>query len=553
MGYPPVGASTGFSPSPLPSGRSVGDLTNAPEFATEADRDKFYTDNPGNKIDGTWAVVDSVRGKTGAQLQRWKNSQWNNMATFLKGDKGEDGVTPTIGVNGNWFVGSRDTGVPARGDISNAIVGVSISGDVLTFTHGDGSKHAITIPVSSSEVSKQFQADLEKAKQDLAAQGVKVADLETKYGPIVHELGVLTSFYSYTGATAPSYPTQKGKYFTTLSGAVSPTLTVTMPASAISGVMYTVYNDNANTVARLQGEVGVTVGGDQYKDVPAKTGMVFGKSGTDWVLLSTISLNPGRFLLTGDAVAEAMARGQVDDNKSLSSAGNGWWYVPESLTGVTSKPLDTKGDLILFKQIVKGNNRIRRGIMMVYGLDVHGHGAIWIRYKVTDSWGSWIKLVTAGDVISDLENKVSTLQNTVDNLPTPITEEEIEKALKGKGWGPLSGGMSGGGSDLPPLRLPKIVAMFHDSIPTSLTENSAVTSTNGKATLHRAQVTPVRIWVLVENNNDEASKVKSIAINDGIPAVWQPRDLVIDGDKYRGFYSAGSYTETEATVKVNFG
>lgn len=31
------------------------------------------------------------------------------------GAKGADGITPTIGANGNWFLGSTDTGKPARG------------------------------------------------------------------------------------------------------------------------------------------------------------------------------------------------------------------------------------------------------------------------------------------------------------------------------------------------------------------------------------------------------------------------------------------------------
>ena len=32
-----------------------------------------------------------------------------------KGDKGDDGLTPSIGQNGNWFLGTTDTGVPATG------------------------------------------------------------------------------------------------------------------------------------------------------------------------------------------------------------------------------------------------------------------------------------------------------------------------------------------------------------------------------------------------------------------------------------------------------
>lgn len=33
-----------------------------------------------------------------------------------KGDKGDDGITPTIGSNGNWYLGTEDTGNPSRGE-----------------------------------------------------------------------------------------------------------------------------------------------------------------------------------------------------------------------------------------------------------------------------------------------------------------------------------------------------------------------------------------------------------------------------------------------------
>lgn len=36
-------------------------------------------------------------------------------ATGPQGPKGADGITPTIGANGNWFLGSTDTGKPSRG------------------------------------------------------------------------------------------------------------------------------------------------------------------------------------------------------------------------------------------------------------------------------------------------------------------------------------------------------------------------------------------------------------------------------------------------------
>ena len=31
------------------------------------------------------------------------------------GQDGKDGITPTIGANGNWYLGDKDTGKPSRG------------------------------------------------------------------------------------------------------------------------------------------------------------------------------------------------------------------------------------------------------------------------------------------------------------------------------------------------------------------------------------------------------------------------------------------------------
>lgn len=48
--------------------------------------------------------------------------QYNGSDVGLKGDKGADGkdgangITPTIGDNGNWYLGSTDTGKPSRGE-----------------------------------------------------------------------------------------------------------------------------------------------------------------------------------------------------------------------------------------------------------------------------------------------------------------------------------------------------------------------------------------------------------------------------------------------------
>lgn len=63
------------------------------------------------------------------------------------GEKGADGITPTIGNNGDWYIGDTDTGKPSRGEVGepgqpgadgfSPIASVSKTGDTATITITD--------------------------------------------------------------------------------------------------------------------------------------------------------------------------------------------------------------------------------------------------------------------------------------------------------------------------------------------------------------------------------------------------------------------------------
>lgn len=44
------------------------------------------------------------------------NASLSFSEALLKGDKGDPGITPHIGENGNWYLGDTDTGKPSRGE-----------------------------------------------------------------------------------------------------------------------------------------------------------------------------------------------------------------------------------------------------------------------------------------------------------------------------------------------------------------------------------------------------------------------------------------------------
>ena len=87
-----------------------------------------------------WAAIDELKaggggggtpGKDGREVELQKSStaiQWRYVGeetwkdlvllseiTGPKGDPGDNGITPTIGENGNWYLGDEDTGKPSRG------------------------------------------------------------------------------------------------------------------------------------------------------------------------------------------------------------------------------------------------------------------------------------------------------------------------------------------------------------------------------------------------------------------------------------------------------
>ena len=99
-----------------------------------------YTDEP----DTAWrdlVALDAITGGDGAdgadgrevELQiangyiQWRyttgaDTEWKNLMPLsdLKGEDGEDGDTPYIGSNGNWWIGTTDTGVRANGKNSSS-------------------------------------------------------------------------------------------------------------------------------------------------------------------------------------------------------------------------------------------------------------------------------------------------------------------------------------------------------------------------------------------------------------------------------------------------
>lgn len=89
--------------------RLKGDWTTGTEYVNDAQYIDIVT-NGGN----TYAAKDSHTAGTSFEEDA---AHWTMIAAKgAQGDQGIQGVTPTIGENGNWFIGEEDTGKPSRGD-----------------------------------------------------------------------------------------------------------------------------------------------------------------------------------------------------------------------------------------------------------------------------------------------------------------------------------------------------------------------------------------------------------------------------------------------------
>ena len=68
---------------------------------------------------GNWYLGETDTGKPSRGAKGDKGDKGEKGDTGVPGKDGKDGkngITPTIGANGNWYIGSTDTGKPSRGD-----------------------------------------------------------------------------------------------------------------------------------------------------------------------------------------------------------------------------------------------------------------------------------------------------------------------------------------------------------------------------------------------------------------------------------------------------
>ena len=114
--------------------RQLGDLS---KLTTQAKENLVAAINEAAKT-GSGSVGNVALRVSDGYIQFQNGDKWENLIAKselegTKGEPGENGVTPTIGANGNWYIGSEDTGKPSRGAPGAAASDAQVSSAVDTW------------------------------------------------------------------------------------------------------------------------------------------------------------------------------------------------------------------------------------------------------------------------------------------------------------------------------------------------------------------------------------------------------------------------------------
>lgn len=85
---------------------------------------------------GKFVSIPAIKGDKGADGTMTFSDLTDEQKASLKGEDGVDGLTPFIGANGNWWIGTTDTGIKASADVQVATGSYQGTGDntiVLSF------------------------------------------------------------------------------------------------------------------------------------------------------------------------------------------------------------------------------------------------------------------------------------------------------------------------------------------------------------------------------------------------------------------------------------
>ena len=208
------------------------------------------------------------------------------------GSPGRDGVTPHIGVNGNWFIGTKDTGVSARGESDGrAIIAVSQQGNTLTFQHADGAKHAISITPGTPTDPTGLTDEIKKAEASITSEGHDIDALKAQVGQLSHHVDSMLGVFSYRGTVPPTaYPTElKSANFINLHDSKGHQSMVMPDQQGLSndGTVFFLNNENDSSTVTVNAVYGIPIDNAANMIVGPGQFHMLVKHGNEWITAAT--------------------------------------------------------------------------------------------------------------------------------------------------------------------------------------------------------------------------------------------------------------------------
>lgn len=471
--------------------------------------------------------------------------------------------------------------------VDNSVERVALTDDnQLEMTNADGSKHLVQLPVTPNVQPLSDKITALEAK--LQSEGMDVTRIKAEVGHVTHEVDVIESVFTYSGDTIPTIPDQPyEQYYITINSKTDGELQMTLPAptgEAIpNGAVFHLVNASSKADIEILAPQGQTVGGATSATVETNMYVLLIKNGADWHVAVESITSAHEFPVTAHMITSALDRGDAPNTGSLKNLLPGWWNVPVDSTGISGRPPDSQGNLIVFRQDLTKGTTPTHSVMMAFGADSAKDPAVWVQYRNGGggTWTKWQKLddqlngvditaitadiaaLKAGD--ADLVDKLGKLTTVVGGIYAPnkavfdkavddlITSAlvDFKAELVKEGWGPISGIPSQNDHPLP-SDIPRIYATYGSAFPTSITGPTVTASTSASVAPTRSTSGSARIFVFFKNDAGQGNKVTGISVDGSLAARWQHRDYAIGGEAYRVFYSPGSFSEQTNTVQVLF-
>lgn len=139
--------------------RQIGDLA---DLTTEAKDTLVAAINEAARSGGGAGSMDLRVAGGYIQYSKDGGRTWENLIAVAElkgapGEKGADGVTPTIGENGDWYIGETGTGKPSRGEKGDPGSDASVTGANITAALGYTPTNAWYVTIAES--GDEYTAD----------------------------------------------------------------------------------------------------------------------------------------------------------------------------------------------------------------------------------------------------------------------------------------------------------------------------------------------------------------------------------------------------------